>query len=175
MATALILTAKISTKILAAPEFFEAWKYLPFLVVSSMFACIANFLTSVYMVEKKSMNTFVTTLIAASINVGLTFALIKDFGCMGVAFANLACYVILFAMRAINTRKYIKIQWNIKYLLINIALIALQCIIMLSEVKGFYIYSAIITALIVAINFKELFGAVADKFIKKRNKENSER
>ncbi len=168
MATILIFTAKISTGILAAPEFFEAWRYLPFLVVSSMFACIANFLTSIYMVEKKSMNTLVTTLIGAVINIALTFALIGKFGCMGVAFANLASYVIMFAIRVVDTRKYIKIKWNIRFFMVNSVLIAAQCLVMLRELRGHYIISAIIMLAVIMINFKVLFKVVSSKFSKKK-------
>ena len=169
MASGLILTAKLSTKILAAPEFFEAWRYLPFLVISSMFACIANFLTSVYMVEKKSVNTFVTTFIGAAVNIALTFALIGKFGCMGVAFANLVSYVIMFVIRAVDTRKYIKIHWNMRFFVTNIVLIAIQCAVMLTEVKGHLIISALITIFIVCINFKILLGTIVNKILKNKN------
>lgn len=168
MAAGLILTCKITTSIFASADFFEAWKYMPFLVIASTFACIANFLTSVYMVEKRSVRTFVTTLIGAVTNIVLTFALIGKYGCMGVAFANLVSYLLMFVIRVIDTRKYIKISWNRKKLMLNTILIFAECFIMLSECRGHFVISLIITALVIVINFKSLLVTVRRKLKNRR-------
>lgn len=169
MAAGLIAGSKIATSLFASKEFFEAWRYMPFLVVASTFACIANFLTSVYMVEKKSVNTFITTLIGAAINISLTFLFIKlGFGCMGVAAANLVSYIVMFIIRATDTRKYIKIKWNIRLFNVNMILIFGECFIMLSECAGHFIISCVIAALVVLINSKSLLHVVRQRFSKKQ-------
>lgn len=160
MAAGLIATAKITTTIFASAEFFEAWRYMPFLVIASTFACIANFLTSVYMVEKKSINTFVTTLVGAILNIVLTFAFIGKYGCMGVACANLICYAVMLIIRIFDTRKYIKIRWDLKLLILNIILIFTQCFIMLSECRGHFAISCVIALIVVLINGKSLSDAI---------------
>lgn len=160
MAAGLIATAKITTAIFASADFFEAWRYMPFLVIASTFACIANFLTSVYMLEKKSVHTFVTTLIGATVNIALTFVFIGKFGCMGVAVANLISYSVMFVIRIIDTRKYIKIKWNFKLLFLNIVLIFAECFVMLSECRGHFIISCAITLVVILINSKSLLGAL---------------
>ncbi len=66
-ASALIVLSKIITTILVAPSFFESWRYIPFLVMSTTFSCFVTFLGSVYMVEKKSIISLVTTLVGAVI------------------------------------------------------------------------------------------------------------
>lgn len=168
MAAGLIVTSKITTSLFASSEFFEAWRYMPFLVIASTFACIANFLTSVYMVEKRSVNTFTTTLIGAVINITLTFLFIKcGFGCMGVAAANLVSYVVMFAIRAIDTRKYIKIKWNVRLFAVNVILIFAECFVMLSECKGHFIISCVLTLFVVLINLKSLLNVVKLRFAKK--------
>lgn len=171
MAAGLIVTSKITTALFASSDFFEAWRYMPFLVVASTFACIANFLTSVYMVEKKSVNTFLTTLVGAAINISLTFLLIKmGLGCMGAAIANLASYIVMFALRAVNTRKYIKIKWNLRLLTVNIILIFAECFIMLSECSGHFIISCIITILVIVINSKSVLNVIKMRFSKNSDK-----
>lgn len=166
MSAGLIVSAKITTSLFASAEFFSAWRYMPFLVISSTFACVANFLTSVYMIEKKSVRTFVTTFIGAALNIILTFVFIEKYGCMGVAFANLISYAVMFIIRFIDTRKYIKIHWDYKLLCLNIILVLAECFVMLSECKGHFLISCGITIVVVLINFKSLINSVKQRLKK---------
>jgi O-antigen/teichoic acid export membrane protein len=98
-ASALIVLSKIITTILVAPSFFESWRYIPFLVMSTTFSCFVTFLGSVYMVEKKSIISLVTTLVGAVINVMLNLLLIPVVGVNGAAFAMFASYFVVFILR----------------------------------------------------------------------------
>ena len=66
MASGVILTAQISTRLLAAPDYFEAWRYVPVLTLATTFACLGSFLSSIYMVEQRSGATLVTTMLGAA-------------------------------------------------------------------------------------------------------------
>src|SRR5699024_8075053 len=48
-ASGVILTAQLSTRLLAAPEYYEAWRYVPVLTLATTFACLGSFLSSIYM------------------------------------------------------------------------------------------------------------------------------
>lgn len=47
-ASGVILTARLSTRLLAAPEYYEAWRYVPVLTLATTFACLGSFLSSIY-------------------------------------------------------------------------------------------------------------------------------
>ena len=159
-ASLLIVTAQLSTKILAAPSYYEAWHYIPILVSATTFSCIATFLASVYMVEKKSMCTLVTTMLGAVINIVLNTWWIPVYGVYGAAVATLISYFIMFAVRAVHSRKYVKIKWNMKKLMINIFALMLQNIVMVSMCPLYLLWSSLLAAVIVIVNFKDVISII---------------
>ena len=78
-------------------EYLESWKYTPFLLLATSFSCFVTFLGSIYMTEKKSVATLVTTALGAGANVILNALLIPRFGINGGTFATFASYLIVFA------------------------------------------------------------------------------
>ena len=112
MASGIILCTRVIPHILFAPQYYEAWRYIPLLVIAMVFTCIVNFLGSIYMVEKKSVRSLVTAAISAAINVVLNLWWIPSYGVNGAAAATLVCYVAVFVIRLVDTRRYIRIQWN---------------------------------------------------------------
>lgn len=159
-ASLLIVTAQLSTKILAAPSYYEAWHYIPILVSATTFSCIATFLASIYMVEKKSMCTLVTTMLGAVINIALNTWWIPVYGVYGAAAATLISYFIMFAVRAVHSRKYVKIKWNMKKLMINIFALILQNIVMVSMCPLYLLWSSLLAAVIVIVNFKDVISII---------------
>ncbi len=166
-AAILIATSQISTRILAAPEYFEAHRYIPLLVMATTFSCIATFLSSVYMVKKKSIYTLLTTLLAALLNIVLNLWLIPRFSITGAAIAMLISYFAMFIVRAFHTRKYVKIKWNIPRLIINVALLITEIVLMMTMCKHYFVYCIIITIIITSINFRELVQIIMAKFFNK--------
>jgi len=106
-ASGIILFSKVVTKILVSDAFYESWKYIPFLVIATTFSCLVTFLGSVYMVEKKSILTLSTTVVGAVVNVVLTFLLIHKFKAYGAAFATFVSYLVVFILRANNTKNFL--------------------------------------------------------------------
>lgn len=161
-ASGLIATAQISTMLLASPEYFEAWRCVPFLVMGTMFACLASFLSSVYMVEKKSQYTFYTTLIGALVNIVLNVLLIPAFGSNGAAIATFISYFVMFFSRFIHTRKWIRIRINPLNFCLSFVIVLLQCILILAELPYYLIYQCLLFGLILLLNGKRVLTAVAD-------------
>ena len=152
----LILFTKLLGKIFWSPEFYDAWHYVPLLVVATVFSCFVTFLGSIYMAEKRSVATLVTTIAVAVLNVILNFLLIPTFGVNGAAFATFISYFTVFALRAVDTRRFVKIHWNLPKLMSNIAVLLVQSWIML-QAKDNWIYPvAGLCALMIAMNFRLL-------------------
>ena len=76
-------------RLLAEEEYFDAWQFVPVLCLAMVFAAFSTFLSSVYVVLKKSSLSFWTVLLGAGSNVILTLILIPRIGVMGAALATL--------------------------------------------------------------------------------------
>ena len=95
----------------------------------------------IYLMEKKSMLSFYTAMIGAILNIVLNLILISSpLGANGAAIATFASYFVVFIIRALNTRKYIKFKMNLPVLVCNTIIIAVQVFILLSA-KGYPIIS----------------------------------
>ena len=129
VASLAIMTARLSTRMLAAPEYFEAWHYVPVLTLATTFACLGSFMASVYMVEKRSTATLVTTLLGAAANLVGNGLLIPRWGAMGAAVSTLVSYVLIFLIRACHTRTMVRIRLRGWKLGLQSGLLLAQCIV----------------------------------------------
>lgn len=155
-ASFLILSVKAITKILVSDAFYASWQYVPFLVMATTFSCLATFLGSIYFVEKKSNLSLVTTFMGALINIILNFILIPRYGVNGAGFATFISYASVFIIRAANTRKFIKINWNSKKLFFNTVVLMLQSIVMIYEEPHWILVEIFAFIIIIRLNSKNL-------------------
>ena len=122
-ASGLILFSKVITKILVSDAFYPSWRFIPFLLLSTVFSCMSTFLGSVYMVEKKSILNFITTGIGALVNVALSFFLIQtDLQANGAAVATFVSYLLVFLLRVVDTKRFLPMKFH------SLSLTALCCL-----------------------------------------------
>ncbi len=109
----LIIFTKILAKILYAKEFYEAWKYAPFLTIALVFGAMSGFEGAVFSAVKDTKAYARTTVVGAAVNIILNIFLVFMIGPMGAAVATAFSYFLVWILRTIQVRKYIKI--NIHY------------------------------------------------------------
>ena len=156
VASGVILTAQISTRLLAAPDYYEAWRYVPVLTLATTFGCLGSFLSSIYMVEQRSGATLVTTMLGAGANLVGNYFLIQLWGPMGAALSTLASYVLIFGLRAVHTRTMLRLRWDMPKFLLCSLLLVLQCAAM---ERGLPLWACLCFLAVGAANFRPLFRA----------------
>lgn len=121
-------------KILADKDFYSAVTYVPMLAAAMVFSAFANFMGTVYVVEKRSKNSFLTTMFGAVANVALTWVLIQTpLKIQGAAIATFASYLLVFVIRAVNAYKYIPFKMYWTKVIINTAIIIVQTVFMVCD------------------------------------------
>lgn len=132
MASAVILVSKPAIYILAGQaSYFDAWKYVPLLIFGSAFACLSNFQNSIYTLHKKTSYSFLTAVIGATLNLILNYLMIPSMGANGAALATLISYIAMFLIRAVHSRKYLIVRWNIARFGATFFLLCIQSALML--------------------------------------------
>lgn len=159
-ASGIILFAKVITKILVASDYYVSWQYIPLLVVATVFTCLVNFLGSVYMMEKKSMHSLMTAIIGAAVNIGMNFLLIPWWGVNGSVLAMLISYLVVFVIRMVDTRKYVRMRVSYLRIVVNTLLLLLQAVLMIFEAPLWVLWQILLTALMLALNAKEILESV---------------
>ncbi len=160
MASGVILCTRLIPRFLFAEAYYEAWRYIPLLVIAMVFTCMVNFLGSIYMVEKKSARSLATAAISAGVNVALNLWWIPAFGVNGAAAATLVCYLLVFAIRLWDTRRYIRIHWNYPRLLLCTVVLFAQTIILLLEVPLWVLWELLLFGVTAALCGKGILESV---------------
>lgn len=164
LASGLIVFTRVIPHVLFAPAYYEAWRYIPLLVISMVYTCMVNFLGSIYMVEKRSIRSLITAMLSAVINIVLNCLWIPRYGVNGAAAATLTCYLVVFVVRLIDTRQYIRIAWNYAQLIVCTALLLLQTVLLLYEVPHWQLYQVLIFLSVVALCGKGMLESVRRLF-----------
>jgi len=170
-AAVLIVTAKLSTMLLAAAEYYEGWQYVPVLVVATTFCCLANFLTSAYLVDKRSVATFVTILMGAVMNIGGNILLIPLLGSMGAAISTALSYFMMFIIRAFHSRTSVCISWDVPRFIISCILILALCVVMVWEIPLWMLWASLLTGITLVLNLRNLVRAVFSVLRRKKGAE----
>lgn len=94
----IFLTRPIS-KILYAKEFYEAWQYVPFLLISTCFSVSATFIGPLLSANKDSGSMAKSAIMGAITNVVMNYILIKYVGVLGATVATAISSFVIFSMR----------------------------------------------------------------------------
>ncbi len=159
-ASGLILFAKFATKILLAQNYYDSWQYIPVLALATAFSALVTFMASVYMVRKRSVNSFVTAAVGAVTNIVLNLLLIPRFSATGAAVATFFSYFIVFIIRAIDSRKMIPFRLGIPKLIFNTVAISVQCVAMISEMPYWIPIQIVILGAVFAVNGKDMVKGI---------------
>jgi len=153
----IIVFSKVAMKLLTTQQFYDAWKYVPLLSAAMVFSSFDSFMGTVYVVNKKSANSFFTSFVGAALNIVLNFILIPSpLGVQGAAVATAASYFTVFVIRALNARKYIKFKLYGLQVGINSFIMVLQVIVMVLNIRGWIAVEVVCLVLLAIVNFNFL-------------------
>jgi len=157
----LILFAKFITYILLDKSYYSSWQFIPFLMLATVYSCFVVFLGNIYLAEKRSVSTLITTLFGAVLNLILNYPLIKLYGPNGAAVATCISYFAVYAVRAIDIKHRNRdINFVSFKVLINSVITLAQVILMLLEPPYWIAYQIICLVLLCIINYKMLLEVI---------------
>lgn len=107
--SALIILTKPIAYILYAKDFYPAWQFVPFLLISSVFNSASGLLGPILSAKKDSKTMALSATIGALINIFLNVFFVYLFGVQGVTIATVISSVIIYEMRykAVKKEMYI--------------------------------------------------------------------
>ena len=125
----IIVFSKIITSILFAQSYFDAWRFVPYLVVAYVFHDLAAFMGSIYTAGKNTKMLFYSTLAGAGINIVLNCVFISRYGAVGGAITTLISYFAVYVIRRTDIKRIMEFQIGGKRNTICLALLCLEMII----------------------------------------------
>lgn len=118
--SAIVSIIKTFMAFYVANSYFDAWKFIPILLLTAVFSNISAFLGTTYLVKKKTKGLFSTTIWGTVINLVLSFTLIPIFGIQGAGLSGALGFLLVSILRFKQTSKWIeiKIDWPVQLVLI---------------------------------------------------------
>ena len=155
-----VMCAKLAMTVLAVPSYYIGWTFIPILAIGAGFNCLSSFQKSVYLLEKKTVASFLSTAFSAVINIGLNALLIPRMGGTGAALATLISYVALFLYRAIDSRRFMPVRWKVPRLALTVILLTVQSMLMLLEPPLWLVWQIALFGAVAALNSREMLLSV---------------
>jgi len=180
LCSGLIALARILARMLYAKDFFEAWRYVPFLLMAMIFGALSGYIGGIFFAVKQPKIYAQSTVIGAISNILLGIAMVYSFGTIGAAITTLITYWIVWLIRVIHLRKHIEIKLRLGRDYLSYGLLVLQAILLLLfQKESIALYSAqvIIIIFIVVLyrdetrNISSFVGRIKKKFSKRSESE----
>jgi O-antigen/teichoic acid export membrane protein len=117
-------------QIIAAPEYWQAYRVVPFIVLGYIFYNLYYFVDIGFYVKNKTYWYLIINAVAAVVNIGLNLLLIPRWGAMGAAVVTAISFAVCTFSAFLVSRRYYKINYDL------LALIKLVVVIVLFYVAG---------------------------------------
>ena len=138
----LIILSKPLACILYAKDFFAAWKYVPFLLVSVVFGSLSGYLGGIFAAVKDSKSFATSTVVGAVLNIVLNIVLIYFVGTIGAAISTAIAYLVVWIMRMYKAKKIMNLHIAIFRDCAIYLILVVQCaVVILSEKFGVLNYA----------------------------------
>lgn len=162
----LIILSKPLAHVLYANDFYVAWQYVPFLLISSVLNCASGFIGPILSAKKDSKNMAVSSVYGAGANVVLNVLLVYLMGIQGATIATaISSYIIYhFRRHAVKKEFIVKKYWKV---ILTWLFLCVQAII--DIYTSFWILEVGIMVFLLVLNWSVLFEAVTSLFRRKSN------
>lgn len=159
----LILIVKLLAWLMFRKDFYEAWQYVPPLLISVVFGALTGFLGSICLAFKDSKAMGFATGIGAAVNIILNLILIPRYSAMGAAIATGISYFLMYFIAYFKVSKYVKLDIKLLRDYISYVLLVIEAIIM---IKGeilipVYIVAGVIFCIIILMYIREIVKMIS--------------
>ena len=164
--SSIIVADNVLAKFLYAKDFYVAWKYVPWLTVAILFGALSGYLGGFFSAVKDSKLFATSTIMGAIINLFLNFVFTPVYGAMGAAIATAISYIVVWAFRYVQSRKYIRLKINLTRDIIAYILLIVQSLLILIEGLKMYFFVGSVFLVICFLYIKDIM-LVLNKIFKR--------
>lgn len=157
---ALVLVVKPLATFLFRKDFYDAWKFVPPLLISVIFGALTGFLGSICLAHKDSKSMGKATGFGALVNVVLNLLLIPHFLAMGAAIATAISYFTMCALALVFVSKHVKI--NVSYVrnAISYILLVVESVVMILELPYHIMICTFLLIIIIMFYYRDFISII---------------
>ena len=136
----IIVVDKILAKFLYAKDFYAAWRYVPWLTIAIVFGALSGYIGGFFSAVKDSKIYAQSTIVGAVINIILNLLFTPLIGALGAAIATTISYIIVWIIRYWHSKKFVRMQINLKRDIVTYSLLIVQAILLLLISEDWILY-----------------------------------
>ncbi|RCX19272.1 O-antigen/teichoic acid export membrane protein [Anaerobacterium chartisolvens] len=126
----IIFFIPLISRVILKGDFYEAWVYVPLLMVSAVLNGYSVYFGTFYIAVKKNRMIMISTMTGAAISLIICLAATPLIGVYGALLASIVSYLAIVIIRIIDTRKYVRIDIKAFINILSFVLLLLQAIVM---------------------------------------------
>lgn len=157
---AVIILSPYISIILLRGEFYQAYVYTPFLILSAGIGCLSSYFGAFFTAYYKTGYGTVTTFCGAAVNIALSFALIPVIGVYGAIAASASGYTVILFTRIIAVRRLVKFDSGIIKMTAGLFFAAVAAALSAFNITGGLYWSLAVLIIVFAMYFKEAAGVI---------------
>lgn len=160
--------------ILIRGDYAAAYNQISILYMAILFYCLSSFWGGIYVAFKRTKIVATTTILAAAINLLIDISTMHWIGLYAASISTLVSYVFLCIFRAVSVQGFLKLKYDIKYILSILSLLTIECILSFQQKLVFDIINFIFGTIFLFVLNRNLVVIVMKKFsriVKKSLKE----
>lgn len=156
----LLVFLKFIMGFFVADNFFESWRYVPFLLLGVVFSSFSGFLGTNYIAAKKTSGVFKTSVIGAFINIIANITLIPIVGINGATIGTALSFFTIWLLRIRDTKKFVNIKINAVKITLTLFILLIQIGVLYQSPRFEPLLQGILLTSIISINFNEIKAVI---------------
>lgn len=159
-ASALICILKPLYAIWVDAAYYSAWECTPLLLLATVYSCMSQFMTTNYIVSKKTIGNLKVTVIGCVTNIILNLILVPKYGMLAAAFTTFIGYLVIFLMTIHDIMKTMIIEISRNRLVFSTIVLILQAIVLYMPMRFLITLEILLFILHVYTYRKEIYKLI---------------
>lgn len=149
----MLILLKWFVRIFVGQEYFQAWMYLPFLLLGGVFQAFSTFYGTNYIVSKNTSGLFYTSLIAAITNFTINILLIDRIGIQAASVSTYVAYLLMWILRIFQSSKIVDVRPKLSKTIVATVLLTVQSFVVITFDSKIGLVCSLATFCVVFITF----------------------
>lgn len=151
----LVFSSQLIAKILFKADYYQAWVFVPPLIIAALFDAYSGFLASIYAAAKKTKFLSVSECVGTIVNICLNYTLIRCLGIIGAPIATMISFAVVWLLRLKVMQSFMPIKVNMVRTILSLCILVVASFYYVLQMPYKYIVGILMFAVIVVINYRD--------------------
>lgn len=151
-------------------SYFEAWKYIPVLLLAVMLQALSSFYGAVYLKVRKTKGIFYSSIVGGVMTIGSSFLLVK-LGLYGISVSIFLGYLVMLVYRVVQVRHFLGTEFpSAVFFQLLVLFVLISSVLYIGSPWSSYLAPIVASGVFIYYNHSLIENSIKAKFISKWKK-----